>query len=354
MNELLDDGMLPPVTANEQMMRQFARQRAGRTVLDTPQQALDLGAGMLGMVPIVGDAMGLAADLHRYETDPESRNWLNYGLTGLGLLPFMPGMTVFHGSPHKGIKQFDMNKVGTGEGAQAYGHGLYFAENPEVAGWYVKSTSATRDKPAFRGKAIEEIPGSEGAVAAQLHSNMNDLRLGDELRRTRLEDFDPDIRFNTAKKRLRDYLSQNNQLEELRYLDDMKAEDFGVLKHEGQLYKVDIPDDQIAKMLDWDAPLKDQPDSVKKAMDTLLSQLSANDKQYLLQMESRRGQFGNPTAGDIYQRLSVLKGGQREASEALNAVGIPGLKYHDQGSRDAGGTRNLVVFDDKLPKILDE
>ena len=39
---------------------------------------------------------------------------------------------VFHGSPHL-FKKFDMSKIGTGEGAQSYGHGLYFAENPKTA-----------------------------------------------------------------------------------------------------------------------------------------------------------------------------------------------------------------------------
>jgi len=42
---------------------------------------------------------------------------------------------LFHGTPHK-FDQFDLSKIGTGEGAQAYGHGLYFAENPGVAESY--------------------------------------------------------------------------------------------------------------------------------------------------------------------------------------------------------------------------
>ena len=45
------------------------------------------------------------------------------------------GATVWHGSPHK-FDAFDSSKIGTGEGAQAYGHGLYLAESPEVAGSY--------------------------------------------------------------------------------------------------------------------------------------------------------------------------------------------------------------------------
>jgi hypothetical protein len=34
----------------------------------------------------------------------------------------------WHGSPHD-IDRFDSSRIGTGEGAQTYGHGLYFAEN---------------------------------------------------------------------------------------------------------------------------------------------------------------------------------------------------------------------------------
>jgi hypothetical protein len=42
------------------------------------------------------------------------------------------GIRAYHGSPHD-FDRFDLNKIGTGEGAQAYGHGLYFAENEGVA-----------------------------------------------------------------------------------------------------------------------------------------------------------------------------------------------------------------------------
>jgi hypothetical protein len=43
----------------------------------------------------------------------------------------------YHGSPHE-FEQFSMDRIGTGEGAQVYGHGLYFAGNPEVARSYRK------------------------------------------------------------------------------------------------------------------------------------------------------------------------------------------------------------------------
>jgi hypothetical protein len=48
-------------------------------------------ASTLAFVPGVGDVAGLAADADMYATDPKSRNWKNYLMTGLGALPFVPG-----------------------------------------------------------------------------------------------------------------------------------------------------------------------------------------------------------------------------------------------------------------------
>ena len=47
------------------------------------------------------------------------------GTTAPGDVP-PPGIVAYHGSPHS-FDQFDTSKIGTGEGEQAYGHGLYFA-----------------------------------------------------------------------------------------------------------------------------------------------------------------------------------------------------------------------------------
>lgn len=53
---------------------------------------------------------------------------------------------VYHGSPHN-FEKFDASKIGTGEGAAAYGHGLYFAENPKVALEYRKNLSKQSSSP---------------------------------------------------------------------------------------------------------------------------------------------------------------------------------------------------------------
>src|SRR5574343_541990 len=55
---------------------------------------------------------------------------------------------VYHGSPHK-FEKADSSKIGTGEGAQAYGHGLYWAENPGVANQYATSLAKRADTPEY-------------------------------------------------------------------------------------------------------------------------------------------------------------------------------------------------------------
>ena len=50
-------------------------------------------------------------------------------------------LEAWHGSPHK-FDRFSMDQIGTGEGAQAYGHGLYFADSEDVAKGYRDLNSA--------------------------------------------------------------------------------------------------------------------------------------------------------------------------------------------------------------------
>jgi len=205
------------------------------------------------------------------------------------------GMIAYHGTPHLIKDKFDISKVGTGEGAQAYGHGMYFAENPAIAESYKKSTSFTKYKDKATGEIVDVT--------------------------------------TLPKEKLAD-LSKN------------------YTEYTGNLYKVDIPDEQIPKMLDWDKPLNQQPKDVQDAL-----------AKYDPDLYSPKGaDYDSAELGQhIYQRLiqnNVQKfghgGNQKRASEDLNALGIKGIRYYDEGSRKAGGTSNFVVFDPSDVKILEQ
>ena len=66
------------------------------------------------------------------------------GLVGGMAAPNAPRAEIIsagHASPHK-FERFSMDNIGTGEGAQVYGHGLYFAENPRVVEEYFENFNA--------------------------------------------------------------------------------------------------------------------------------------------------------------------------------------------------------------------
>ena len=121
----------------------------------------------------------------------------------------------------------------------------------------------------------------------------------------------------------------------------------------GSLYKVDLPDDQIARMLDWDKPLSQQPEAVRVALKDfgLPPTATGKDAYNALSQQARdmaimRGQNAQTTLG----------ASQAGASNDLLGFGIPGIRYLDQGSRGAGtGTSNYVVFpgNENLLRILE-
>ena len=79
---------------------------------------------------------------------PEVREQMREAVDQAQTLGALAGMTVHHGSPHK-FTQFDASKIGTGEGAQAYGHGIYLAESPAVADQYASNVSSKLAPRAF-------------------------------------------------------------------------------------------------------------------------------------------------------------------------------------------------------------
>ena len=103
-----------------QLARDASRSRHGILNDDQPLQRAMRGGSMYGSL------MQDPADKARMD-----RQMLE---STLAMMP-MAGMTTYHGSPHL-FNKFRMDKIGTGEGAQAYGHGLYLAENPNVARQY--------------------------------------------------------------------------------------------------------------------------------------------------------------------------------------------------------------------------
>jgi len=239
-------------------------------------------------------------------------------------------LTAYHGTPHTIRGQFDISKVGTGEGAQSYGYGMYFAENPAVAKTYQAALSDTKYKVGER-----ELKGNEAWAAQFLHDFQ-----GDALPKR----VDADTAIQKANEILRDIETKKEIIENIKKLDKS-----GVNVESGNFYKVDIPDASIPNMLDWDKPLYEQSPEVKKALESLIQfENRTGDKPWTFKdaIETldaapylRDDPKLNPTGSEIYKMLgtSMKVGnraeGQKEASEILNNLGIKGIRYLDEGSR---------------------
>jgi len=303
--------------------------------------------GLLGaasMVPGIGDAAGIAADARMYLTDPKSRTKGNYAMSALGMLPFMPALaTVFHGSPHK-FDAFDMSKIGTGEGAQAYGHGLYLAENPDVAKSYQTALAAERGF-SYGGKSGLTRAEVQDMINSELPGYLDGVA-----RPSAVADFVMDDMATGIASRPDGFLPRKYKpdSERAKLYEKLKSQ----IKHAdpGAFYTVDLPDEAIAKMLDWDKPLSEQAEAVKvAAMDLGLPETATGKDIYnALVNQARDANIARNNLKD-----TTLPGSQAAASRDLAGFGIPGIRYLDGGSRSGGkGTSNYVVFDDKLPKIL--
>ena len=113
------------------------------------------------------------------------------------------------------------------------------------------------------------------------------------------------------------------------------------------MYKVDLPDNAIAKMLDWDKPLSQQHPDVQKAAGDYLR----------VAPEWTGSQLYNDMVSHLGGQRTVNQGGVGgKVSERLREQGIPGIRYLDGGSRAGGaGTSNFVVFpgNEGLLKILE-
>lgn len=242
------------------------------------------------------------------------------------------GKIVYHGSPHK-FDKFDMSKIGTGEGVQAYGHGLYLAESPDVAKSYQSALSADRGF-SYGGKT--------GLTRAEVQDMVNAKYGGGYLdgviRPSGVADsFIDDMVTGTGRAEGAYPRQYKPGSQRAKIYDELR----GQIQHAdpGSLYKVDLPDEAIAKMLDWDKPLSEQAPEVQAAL-----QRAAE-----IRAKQTGGAFGPLDMGQAGRDVvpSIGEGRLREA-------GIPGIRYLDGGSRSAGeGTSNFVLFDDRLPRILE-
>jgi len=295
--------------------------RMGQAMGNMPGIGAPAGAFKVGM-QAAAKAPGLLADaVQMMKANPEA-----------GLL----AITGYHGSPYKFTK-FDASKIGSGEGAQSYGHGLYFAESPTTAGQYKMSTAVdkyeTSAGPFRSSDLVDALVANSGQIEPKLQSSymakanevVRDLIMGSSA-----DDIAKSIR---ESKYARTYAGLADAVEKL-----------SPAKATGKMYTVDIPDEMIGKMIDWDKPIGRQSKQVKEAIQQTRSMLPENAISDLGGDLSLL--YGpNVTVNQFLNTWESLSGKTGAGEAALRQFGVPGVKYLDEASRQKGkGTRNFVVF----------
>lgn len=247
---------------------------------------------------------------------------------------------VFHGTPHRDIEKegFKLQKIGTGEGAQAYGYGMYFASQKEIAEKYRKDLA---------GDSLSKPDGTLWSPDSLKHLNIRVMA-----RRNRS---DLDATIKRGEELLSGHSEHDGGINELR--SDLKTlralrDAGGVKESQGQLYHAEIPED--SDLLDYDKPLSEQPEKVKaalrKAMPDIPENMTGQDIYATLRYGKPKG-FGQDGKAlfDGKMALDSPTDSAKKASEYLESIGIPGLRYLDGSSRNKGeGSANYVIWDENL------
>ena len=304
----------------------------------------------------------------------------------------------YHGTPHNIDGGFKLQKVGTGEGSQVFGWGLYFAENPEVANAY----KAGLAKYTIDGEDVENYFKKQNYPSSAMdlaHKKNIPIEVAmDEWNKMvplmLMLDYiitygdNAEYMLNT-----KHYQSSINLLHTL--------EKYGRLKKQSNLYTVDI-DVNLDTLLDWNEPLKYQSTYVQKQIRKILpkpkypkiiksvpnphpeyggedykwiiivktpygeSTFHGKDEKDTLEAiekyaKEENGKFDDKSGEYIYHYIQH-KGDPRKqsltnslyvSSMVLLKLGIPGIKYLDKFSRKLNrGTYNYVIFDESKIKIV--
>lgn len=260
-------------------------------------------------------------------------------------LGFGPGVIrAWHGTPHTfpaepgaPLGRFQDEAIGSGEGAQAYGWGHYVAGNKGVASSYAKpgDIDFRLNGKSYHSDELDSFPpeqsigigawlktgGDPDKAVASLKSDIANIP----------HDWQEDIdsHYNAI-----DWLTHNSHL-----LDKPPA---------GNLMEVHILPEEN-ELLDWDKALSEQPPAVQNTLNSISDKIKSRGNEYLLPKAVENNHSGEiiykalasdsqfkDIAEPVFNNKDWPSTDTHEmASKALHEAGVPGIKYADQGSRDA-------------------
>jgi hypothetical protein len=331
-------------------------------------------------------------------------------LRSMGVLPPIKNPTAnelgmveaWHGSPHK-FDKFDSSKIGTGEGAQAFGHGLYFTDKKEIARHYANMLSRNMPPSPTNIKIDgKSVPWREKITELFGGEYLKDLDKKYEIS-NHISPITKEQWLRTVvMPRIREKMSLGrNELDRVNFDWDNR-----------NLYKVTLNKGKDDVWLDWDKPLSKQSDVVKKAigydgkkkfnkeavrtgielvvdndynlykkrniimrfvdkylknpedkamrrqLNHYLKSYDAEDDAGMVRpyLEFLEEQNSKDLGKNFYKELATKLGSEPNASKKLKEMGIDGIRYPTEslsGPRQSDKF-NYVVFDDNAVEIDDK
>ena len=238
----------------------------------------------------------------------------------------------WHGTPYD-FDAFSLSGIGGGEGNQAHGWGLYFAQNREVSEAYKEIFGDKGSTVELNGEVwtVNESGDWETTGKTAKYGEAIGYAL-DALEEHRTKD----AAINSLQKDLKEGKFRGAYIAEAQKAVNILRQGEAKGHKGGRLLEAEIPDTDV--LLDEQKSFNEQPEKVKNALSELISNTGEG--------QLPRRLFKNATGKRIYEVLSNLYGDDKKASLKLNEFGVKGITY--KGTQDE---RCYVVFDDKAITI---
>ena len=238
----------------------------------------------------------------------------------------------WHGTPYD-FDAFSLSGIGGGEGNQAHGWGLYFAQNREVSEAYKEIFGDKGSTVELNGEVwtVNESGDWETTGKTAKYGEAIGYAL-DALEEHRTKD----AAINSLQKDLKEGKFRGAYIAEAQKAVNILRQGEAKGHKGGRLLEAEIPDTDV--LLDEQKSFNEQPEKVKNALSELISNTGEG--------QLSRRLFKNATGKRIYEVLSNLYGDDKKASLKLNEFGVKGITY--KGTQDE---RCYVVFDDKAITI---
>ena len=271
-------------------------------------------------------------------------------------------LKVYHGSGAD-FTEFDFDHMGEGAGSQAFGWGGYVTSSEEIGKSYVE---LTRKKPTYvyngkemseddlRSVLLDKVGIDNANILDDFLYNLEKYGVSEAKSILRKGDYAyfKDLLKGTYGSVRSGYQNKVDAAELI-----LAPRNIRVKKYKGNLYEVDIPEDNGSNYLDWDAPLTDKQ---KNTIIKELRRLKIDFDDFKKRGFSFDGSFGGNSYDFLMHALRKTKkwkdvNASRAVSKFLSSIGFTGIKYK-AGTIFGGakeGDTNYVIFKPEDMKITE-